>query len=129
MILMIKFSILFDFKISTANRQSVNTLQQHATFIKVSMSQFRYKKIKILNLLKLFRSTHHININSEPTDDNHVAKKSYVDSLSENDISRQGMSTVFNYQVNEFDNNISAKLDSITINRKPLSNEEQTIKK
>ena len=48
-------------------------------------------------------------LNSEPIDDNHVATKSYVDSLSENDRDRSDLSTVFNDQDNEFDKNKAKK--------------------
>ena len=50
--------------------------------------------------------------------------KSYVDSLHENRRIRLGLSSVFNDQDNEFDNNKIKILDSITVSRNPnLDNE------
>ena len=43
-------------------------------------------------------------LNLEPNDDNHSVTKVYVDSLSENDRKWRDLSTVFNYQDNDFDN-------------------------
>ena len=50
--------------------------------------------------------------------------KSFVDSLHENRRNRRDLSSVFNDQDNEFDNNTLTNLDSITVNRNPnLDNE------
>ena len=51
-------------------------------------------------------------LNSEPTDDNHIATKSYVDSLSENDRNIRNLPTLFNDQDNEIDNIILTGLDT-----------------
>ena len=59
-----------------------------------------------------------------PTGDNDAVIKRYVDSLSENDRERRDMSITFNDQDNEFDNIKLTKLDSITDDRDPLSDEE-----
>ena len=50
--------------------------------------------------------------------------KSYVDSLHENGRNRRDLSSVFNDQDNEFDNNKLNNLDSITDNRNPKSDNE-----
>ena len=50
--------------------------------------------------------------------------KSYVDSLDESSRNRRDLSSVFNDQDNEFDNNKLTNLDSTTVNRNPsLDNE------
>ena len=66
----------------------------------------------------------HTTLISEAISDNHAANKSSVDSLSENDRSKPDLSVVFNYQDNEFDNNIISNLDSVALNRAPTSGEE-----
>ena len=48
-----------------------------------------------------------------------LSTKSYVDSLHESSRNRSDLSSVFNDQVNEFDNNKLTNLDSITINGDP----------
>ena len=58
-------------------------------------------------------------LNSEPTNNNAVTK-AYDDSLSDDDRNRRDISTVFNDQDNEFDNNKLTKLDSVTVIRNPL---------
>ena len=58
-----------------------------------------------------------------------IPTKSNVDSLSEDDRNRQDMSTVFNHQDNEFDNNKFTNLDSDTVNRHPASDRELSVKK
>ena len=55
--------------------------------------------------------------------------KSYVDSLHENRRNRQDLSSVYNDQDNEFDNNKLINLDSVTINRNRSSHNEVSIKK
>ena len=50
--------------------------------------------------------------------------KSYVDSLPEINRNRRDLSSVFNDQDNEFDNNKLTILDSITVNRDPSSDNE-----
>ena len=64
---------------------------------------------------------------SEPTDVNHVAKNSYVDSLSENDINRRNLSLVFIDQNNEFYNNKFTFLVSVTVNRNPTTDNDFSI--
>ena len=55
--------------------------------------------------------------------------KSYVDSLHENRRKRRDLSTVFNDQDNEIDNNNLANLDSVTINRIFSSDNEVSARK
>ena len=50
--------------------------------------------------------------------------KSYVDSLHENSRNRRDLSSVFNDQDNEFDNNKLTNLDSVSVNRNPNLDEE-----
>ena len=65
------------------------------------------------------RKIPHITLNSEPTNDNHVATKSYLGSLSVNDRNRRDMSTLFNDHEIDSDNNKVTSLDSMTVNRNP----------
>ena len=65
-----------------------------------------------------------ITLSSKPTDDNHVATKSYGDSLSEKDRNRRDLPEVFYGQFKEFDNNKVTYLDSITVNRNPTTHNE-----
>ena len=60
-------------------------------------------------------------LNSEPTDDNQVETKPYVGFSSEKDRKRRDLSTVFNDQENDFVNNTSTILDSITFNGNPTT--------
>ena len=53
----------------------------------------------------------------------------YVDSLHENSRNKRVLSSVFNDQDNEFDNNKLTNLDSITVNRNPISHHELSNKK
>ena len=55
--------------------------------------------------------------------------KSYVDRLHEINRNRRDLSSVFNDQDNEFDNNKLTKLDSITVCRDPSSDNELANKK
>ena len=55
--------------------------------------------------------------------------KSYVDSLHEINRNRRDLSSVFNDQDIEFDNNKLTNLDSITVNGKPSSNNDLGNKK
>ena len=55
--------------------------------------------------------------------------KSYVDSLHEINRDRRDVSSVFNDQDNEFDNNKLTNLDSITVNRDPNLDNELSNKK
>ena len=55
--------------------------------------------------------------------------KSYVDSLHEINRDRRDLSSVFNDQDNEFDNNKLTNLDSITVNREPNLDHELSNKK
>ena len=50
--------------------------------------------------------------------------KSYVDSLYESSRNRRDLSSVFNDQNNEFDNNNVTNLDTVTVNRNPNSDKE-----
>ena len=65
---------------------------------------------------------------SEPIDDNHVVTKSYVDSLSKKDRTRCDFSIVMNDQDSDFNEEKLSKLDSITLNRNPIL-EEEAVKK
>ena len=58
-----------------------------------------------------------------------IPTKLYVDSLHENKRNRWDLSTVFNDQDNEFGNNKLTNLDSITVNRKPTSDNDLSNKK
>ena len=53
-----------------------------------------------------------------------IPMKGYVDTLSEKNRNRRVLSTVFNDQGNEFDNNKLTKLDSITANRTLIRDNE-----
>ena len=55
--------------------------------------------------------------------------KNYVDSLHESSRNRRELSSVFNDQDNEFDNNNFKKLDSVSVNRDPSSDDELANKK
>ena len=55
--------------------------------------------------------------------------KNYVDSLHESSRNRHDLSTVFNDQDNEFDNNKLTNLDSITVNRNSNLDNELANKK
>ena len=55
--------------------------------------------------------------------------RSYVDSLHEINRDRRDLSSVFNDQDNEFDNNKLTNLDSITVNREPNLDHELSNKK
>ena len=58
-----------------------------------------------------------------------IPTKSYVDSLHESSRKRRELSSVFNDQDNEFDNNKLTNLDSITVIRNPTSDNEVANKK
>ena len=58
-----------------------------------------------------------------------IPTKNYVDSLHESSRNRRDLSSVFNDQDNEFDNNKLTILDSITVNRDPSSDNELANKK
>ena len=81
-----------------------------------------------------------IKVISIPTPEEHPTPKiyignalsdiiSYVDKLHETDRNRRGLSTVFNHQDNEFDNNKLTNLDFVTVNRNPSSDNELANKK
>ena len=55
--------------------------------------------------------------------------KSYVDSLHESSRNRRDLTSVFNDQDNEFDNNKLTNLDSVSVNRNPTSDNEVSNKK
>ena len=55
--------------------------------------------------------------------------KSYVDSLHESSRTRRDLSSVFNDQDTEFDNNKLTNLDSVTVNRNPSADDELSNKK
>ena len=55
--------------------------------------------------------------------------KSYVDSLHESSRNRRDLSSVFNDQDNEFDENKLTNLDSVTVNRNPSLDNEVSNKK
>ena len=73
-----------------------------------------------------------INLNStltSPKTTVEVPTKNYVDSLHESSKNRRDLSSVFNDQDKEFDNNKINNLDSVTSNRNPSSNDELSNKK
>ena len=53
-----------------------------------------------------------------------ISTESYVDSLRESSRNRQDLSSVFNDQYNEFDDNKLTNWDSVTVNREPISDNE-----
>ena len=55
--------------------------------------------------------------------------KSYVDSSHESSRNRRNLSSLFNDQDIEFDNNKLTNLDSVTVNRNPISDNEMVKKK
>ena len=55
--------------------------------------------------------------------------KLYIDSLHESSRNRQDLSSVFNDQGNEFDNNKLPSLDRVSINRNPSSDNEVASKR
>ena len=68
-----------------------------------------------------------MNINStltSPTTVIELPAKSYVDSIHENSRSTRDLSSLFNDQDNEFDNNLLTNLDSVVVNRNPSSDNE-----
>ena len=65
-----------------------------------------------------------ITLSSEPVDGNHVAAKSHVDFLLENERSRRDLSLVLNDQGNDFNDIELTNLDSLTLNRYPLIKDE-----
>ena len=73
-----------------------------------------------------------INLNSTLTSPKTILEiptKSYVDSLHGNSRNRRDLSSVLNDQDNEFHNNKLTNLDSVTVNRKPSSDNELSNKK
>ena len=58
-----------------------------------------------------------------------IPTKSYVDSLQEMKRNRRDLSSVFDDQNTEFDNFKSTNLDSVTVNRVPISDNELVTKK
>ena len=81
-----------------------------------------------------------IKVNHMPTVEEHLTPKifvdnvvyeviSYVDRLHEINRNRQVLSSVFNDQDNEFDNNKLTILDSVTVNREPISDNELSTRK
>ena len=53
-----------------------------------------------------------------------IPTKAYFDTLSENNRNRRDVSTMFNDQDNEFDNNKLTSLDSFTFNGSPTQDNE-----
>ena len=53
-----------------------------------------------------------------------IPTKKYVDSLHESSRNRRDLSSVFNDQDNEFDNNKLTSLDSVSVKRNPNSDKE-----
>ena len=68
-----------------------------------------------------------ITLNNEPTDDSDAVTKSFIDSLSEIDRNRRGLSVVFNDEDTEVHNKLTNK-KSITMNRDPFIFNEVVIK-
>ena len=55
--------------------------------------------------------------------------KPYVDSLHQSSRNRRDLSSVFNDQDKELDNNKLTKLDGVTVNRDPISDNDLSTKK
>ena len=73
-----------------------------------------------------------INLNSTSTSPKTIIElpsKNYVDCLHESSRNRRDLSSVFNDQDNELDNNKLTNLDSVTVNRDPSSDNELANKK
>ena len=73
-----------------------------------------------------------INLNSTLTSPKRIIEwpnKSYVDSLHKINRNRRDLSSVYNDQDNEFDNNKLTNLDSVSVNRNPSSDHELVNKK
>ena len=79
-------------------------------------------------------------VNEMPTWENELTPKlyvdntikdivSYIDNLHEINRNKRDLSSVFNDQDNEFDNNKLTNLDSVTVNREPCSDNELANKK
>ena len=57
-----------------------------------------------------------------------LSKKAYSDSLSVNDRKRRNIPTLFNDQVNVFENKKLTNFDSVTVNRNPTTDNERSKK-
>ena len=66
----------------------------------------------------------HIILNPEPSDDNHVTTKANVESLSENDRKKRDLSSLYNDQDKDSDNNKLTTFDSLTVSRNPTIDKE-----
>ena len=69
-----------------------------------------------------------MNLKFEPINNNHALIKNHVDSLAENSWNGRDFFSIFNVQDKEFDEIKLTKLDSFTIKRNPLLDEEVSIK-
>ena len=85
-------------------------------------------KLIDFNINSLFTNSY-ITLNFEPSDDNYAKTKTYIDSCTENDRERRDSYNLLNCQDDDFDKNKLTKLDSITVNRNPTSDNELANKK
>ena len=86
--------------------EKLNLVEQDSTFLNSSLTSLTAPKIKI-----------------------ELPTKSYVDGLHESSRNRRDLSSVFNDQDSEFDNNKLTNLDSVTVNRDPYLDNKLSNKK
>ena len=117
---------------------SLPTLYNHLT-PKAYVDQFVLDNVDEVSLLRVdpksdihFGKIDSVFVNSSITSPRTILElptRSYVDSLHEINRDRRDLSSVFNDQDNEFDNNKLTNLDSITVNRDPNLDNELSNKK
>ena len=117
---------------------SFPTFEEHLT-PKIHVDQAISQGIDILSLLRLhpvekskLDEQDSIVLNSTLTSPKTIIEiptKKYVDSLHEINKNRRDLSSVFNDQDNEFDNNKLTILDSVTVNWNPSADNEVSNKK
>ena len=117
---------------------SLTTLYNHLT-PKAYVDQFVLDNVDEVSLLRVdpksdihFGKIVSVFVNSSITSPRTIIElptRSYVDSLHEINRDRRDLSSVFNDQDNEFDNNKLTNLDSITVNREPNLDHELSNKK
>ena len=122
-----------------------STLTSPKTILEVPTKNFFYNKFNDPSIIK---NTDHVDFNNKYIDNvrmiivnempewgNDITSKLYVDNalsdllsyvndLHEINRNRRDLSSVFNDQNNEFDNNILTNLDSVTVNRNPSADDE-----
>ena len=113
---------------------SFPTLEEHLTpkiYVDYAISESSLLRLDPDEKLKLDEQDSII-LNSTLTSSKTIIElptKSYVDSLHESSRNRRDLSSVFNDEDNEFDNNNLTNLDSVTVNRDPSSDNEVSNKK